>query len=533
MTAGLLRCYKRPRQGASARTAAETSNSETSPPMSEPVPARFNLAHYCLAEQARAHPDKTAVVIVGDAGEQRWTYGALDRDVRALAAGFRGLGLAPGARVMIRMGNEAGAVLSYFAAIAAGYVALLASAQLTFEEAAFLLADCGAGALVLGRDFEGEAHAGGVAVLRGADIERLLQSPPLAAYADTGAEDPAYLVYTSGTTSRPKGVLHAHRAAWGRRPMYPHWQGLGPDDVMLHAGAMNWTYTLGVGVVDPLANGAAAVLYNGKPDPAVWPRLIACHRATIFAAVPGVYRQILKYGDLATHDLSSLRHGLTAGAALSPSLLEEWRARAGTELYEAFGMSECSTFISSGPTAPVRPGSPGRPQPGRLVAVLPREGGTEPLGVGETGVLAVRRGEPGLMLRYWNRPEEEGDAFRGEWFVSGDLVEIDADGYVWHHGRADEVMNAQGYRVSPAEVEKCLLGHPLVADAAAAERPGRDDQTIIKAYVVARDGAELSEEAILAHCAEHLAAYKRPRVVAFIDALPRNRNGKLVRAELP
>ncbi len=129
------------------------------------------------------------------------------------------------------------------------------------------------------------------------------------------------------------------------------------------------------------------------------------------------------------YDLSSLRHGLTAGAALSPSLLEEWRARAKTELYEAFGMSEISTFISSAPTVPVRPGSPGRPQPGRIVAALPREEGTEPLGVGETGVLAVHRDEPGLMLRYWNRREEEKEAFRGDWFVSGDLVVFDADGY--------------------------------------------------------------------------------------------------------
>lgn len=502
--------------------------------MSEAVPLRFNLARYCLAEHARAHPGKTAIVIVGDDGEQSWTYGAFDERVRALAAGFRGLGLAQKSRIMIRMGNEAGAVLSYFAAIAAGYVALLASSQLTFEEADFLLRDCGAAALVLGRDFEGEDHLNrDVVVLRAADVARLMDSVPLGDYADTSADDPAYLVYTSGTTSRPKGVLHAHRAAWGRRPMYAHWMGLGPSDVVLHAGSMNWTYTLGVGIVDPLANGASAVLYNGRPDPSVWPRLVEHYRATIFAAVPGVYRQILKYGALETRDLSSLRHCLTAGAALSPSLLEDWRVRAKTELFEAFGMSEISTFVSSGPTVPVRPGSPGRPQPGRVVAVLPREGGETPLRAGETGVLAVHRSEPGLMLSYWKRPDEDAEAFRGDWFVSGDLVEFDADGYVWHHGRADEVMNALGYRVSPAEVEKCLLSHEQVADAAVAERPGRDDVTIIKAYVVLREGASANEEAILAHCRDHLAAYKRPRAIVFVDALPRNRNGKLVRASLP
>lgn len=197
-------------------------------------------------------------------------------------------------------------------------------------------------------------------------------------------------------------------------------------------------------------------------------------------------------------------------------------------------MSECSTFISSGPTTPVHPGSPGRPQPGRVVAALPQEGGEAPLPPGETGVLAVRRDEPGLMLGYWNRPDEERDAFRGDWFVSGDLVAFDAEGYMHHHGRADEVMNAGGYRVSPAEVEKCLLAFPQVAEAAAAERPGRDaDTTIIKAYVVVRDNAPRDEVALLDHCKEHLAAYKRPRAVVFLDALPRNANGKLNRKALP
>ncbi len=110
------------------------------------------------------------------------------------------------------------------------------------------------------------------------------------------AEDPAFLIYTSGTVGRPKGVLHAHRAAWGRRPMYQGWYGIGADDVVLHAGAFNWTYTLGVGLIDPWANGATAVLYNGPADPAVWPELIARFGVSIFATVPSLYRRILKYG---------------------------------------------------------------------------------------------------------------------------------------------------------------------------------------------------------------------------------------------
>lgn len=501
----------------------------------EPVPARLNLARYCLAENARSRPADIALTVVGDAHVLRWTHAELDLKVRSLAAGLQALGLAPGARVMIRMGNEANAALAYFGVIAAGYVPLLASSQLTFEEADFLLKDCGASVLALGAAFEKEQHdAPRVIVLRGAELARLAERAPLADYADTAADDPAYLVYTSGTTSRPKGVLHAHRAVWGRRIMREHWTGLRPGDVMLHAGAINWTYTLGVGVVDPLSAGGSAALYNGHPDPAVWARLIEAHRATIFAAVPGVYRQMLKYGALEQADLSSLRHCLSAGAALAPALRAEWRERTGKEIFEAFGMSECSTFISSGPSTPVHPGSPGRPQPGRVVAALDPEGGDTPLPQGATGVLAVRRDDPGLMLGYWNRPDEERDAFRGDWFVSGDLVEFDAEGYVHLHGRADEIMNAGGYRVSPAEVEKALLSCPHVADAAVAERPGRDaETTIIKAYVVIRDGSAPDEKAILAHCHAHLAGYKCPKTVAFLDALPRNANGKLRRAALP
>ena len=501
----------------------------------DPVPERFNLARYCLADNARLRPEGIAITVVGDHGAQRWTHREFDLNVRRLAAGLQSLGLAPGARVMIRMGNEANAALAYFAAIAGGYVALLASSQLTFEEADFLLRDCGAAVLALGPAYESEAHeAPGVIVLRGDELSTLAMHAPLQDYADTAANDPAYLVYTSGTTSRPKGVLHAQRAAWGRRPMRAHWTGLGPGDVMLHAGAINWTYTLGVGIVDPLSSGASAVLYNGRPDPAIWPELIAAHGATLFAAVPGVYRQILKYGAPERADLSSLRHGLSAGAALPPRLLEEWRARTGREIYEAFGMSEISTFVSSGPSTPVRADSPGRAQPGRVVSALPQEGGETPLPVGQIGLLAVHRDDPGMMLGYWNRPDEEREAYRGDWFVSGDLVEFDADGYLWRHGRADEVMNAGGFRVSPAEVEKCLLAFDHVAEAAAAERPGRDSEsTIIKAYVVMRDGAHADEEALLAHCHAHLAAYKRPRAVVFLDALPRNANGKLNRKALP
>ncbi|WP_034430045.1 AMP-binding protein, partial [Candidatus Contendibacter odensensis] len=308
--------------------------------------------------------------------------------------------------------------------------------------------------------------------------------------------------------------------------------GITPDDVMLHAGAFNWTYTLGVGLTDPWANGATAVLYNGPHDVTVWPILMEKFQATLFAAVPGLYRQMLKYNDLSAFDLSSLRHGLTAGEALSVALLEQWRTATGKELYEALGMSECSTYISATPGQPIKVGSPGKSQPGRCVAVLPVAGGEQPLPPGETGLLAVHRSDPGLMLGYWNRPDEEDLVYRGDWFIGGDLAQFDADGYLHYHGRNDDVMNAMGYRVSPLEVEQCLSRHPAVAEVAVTELAVREGVTVIAAFVVPFDPDEIDAAPLLAHAHVHLAAYKCPREIIFTDTLPRTVNGKVRRRDL-
>jgi len=327
--------------------------------------------------------------------------------------------------------------------------------------------------------------------------------------------------------------LHAHRVVIGRRPMAPDWLGLTDEDIVLHAGDINWTYALGVGVLDPFAAGATGVLYAGPRDPAIWPRLVNAVGATIFAAVPGVYRQILKYAEARSLSMPTLRHCVTAGEAMTPDLLAHWRDATGTWAYEALGMSEISTYVSCRPGDPIRPGSAGRPQRGRRVAILPVEGGEEPLAPGETGLIAVHRSDPGLMLGYWNRPEEESAVFRGEWFVGGDLAEFDADGFLWFRGRNDDIMNALGYRVSPLEVEKVLGADPTVADVAVAERQVAEGVSIIVGFVVPKGESQAVEADLLANCARHLASYKCPRKIVFISEIPRTPNGKLNRSALP
>ncbi|WP_084342894.1 class I adenylate-forming enzyme family protein [Janibacter corallicola] len=498
----------------------------------EAVPTPFGMSAYCVADPRARAPERTALVLVHGEGESRWTFAEVDDTVRAVAAGLLGLGLEPGDRVMLRMGNRAEFPFVFFGAIAAGLVAVPTSAQLTGQEAAGLLRDCGARAVALDPDLELDLPDG-VHRVTAATIEEWVVGPARAEH-DVGDPDrPAFITYTSGTTGRPKGVTHAHRSAWGRRPMYHGWYGLTEGDVVLHAGALNWTYTLGVGLTDPWANAATAVVYDGPRDGLVWPRIVASHAATHLAAVPGVYRHLLRHGDPGQWDLSSLRAALVAGEALPTALWHEWLERTGVPLYESLGMSEISTFVSSGPQTPVRPGSPGRAQPGRRIGVLDPESPDRPreLPAGEVGRLAVHRSDPGLMLGYWQRPEEDAEVLRGEWFVTSDLAAVDEEGYLTYHGRADDVMNAMGYRVSPVEVEDALAGTPGVAEVAAAALDVGDGVSIVCAWVVPTGDPEGVRERVLAE-AERLAPYKRPREVRLVPSLPRTGNGKVIRRAL-
>lgn len=441
---------------------------------------------------------------------ERWTYGALEDLVLRMAEGLRRAGLEPGERLFIRMGNSLDFALAFFAAAAMGAVPIPASALLTPREVAKLMADSGAKMVA----WDGLLDLPAFPDVRVLDPEAMaaLKRAPRKGYAATLANDPGYMVYTSGTSGTPKGVLHAHRAVWGRRPMYQGWYGLNRDDVLLHTGAFNWTYTMGTGLFDPFANGATAIVYTGPRDPHVWQRLIADHDATIFASVPGIYRQILRTG---FKPQESLRHGLSAGEALPPVLLQHWREATGREIYEAIGMSEISTYISSSPTFPVKPGSPGKPQQGRAIRLL------------DDGEIGVHRSDPGLMLRYW------GDApLDGEWFATGDAAHIDAEGYVWHHGRVDDLMNAGGIRVSPQEVEGVLSQHPQVAEAAVREWRVSETLSIIAGFVVPKEGAAPDEAALLAFARERLAAYKVPKQITLVKALPRTANGKIIRKAL-
>ncbi len=502
----------------------------------ERPPDLFNMARYCLETGATRPADKTGLIVIKDADDpaaiETWSYGALENAVLRIAAGLKADGLNPGDRLVIRLENTSDYALLFFGAIAAGLVPLPASSALSADEVGYFLKDSGASALALAHELPVSSIPDGVRIYGSEEVTALRNFKTRSDYASTLADDPAFLIYTSGTTARPKGVLHAHRSVWGRRPMYEGWYGITCEDRVLHAGAFNWTYTLGTGLSDPWANGATALVYTGEKDPSAWLRLMTAHKATIFAAVPTVYRQILKYCDVANDFPQTLRHGLTAGETLPEDVAKSWREHTGTTLYEALGMSEMSTFISSSPSVPPKLGVVGKPQAGREVVILSADGGSEPLRAGEAGLIAIHRSDPGLMLGYWKRPNEEALVMRGDWFCGGDLGVMDDEGYITHLGRNDDLMNAQGYRVSPLEVEQVLGEHPDVTEVAVTDILVAENISVIGAFVVLQDGAKADRKALQSLAEAKLAAYKMPREFIFVDHLPRTPNGKVKRAAL-
>ncbi len=482
-------------------------------------PSPYNLAADVLAA-GTAHPDKIAMVLVGPTGAERWSYARLTAATLGLAAALRARGLPENARILLRLGNTVEFPLAFLAAIAAGYIPVPVSSQWTIPELDTAIDQIGPHLIIADPALPLPDRQ--IPTLSADALPALHDHTPIDPVMGD-PERPGYIVFTSGTSGAPRAVIHAHRAIRARRMMWDGWYGLTSEDRVMHAGALNWTYTLGTGLLDPWAAGATALIPKAGVTPGQLPLLIRRHQATIFAAAPGVYRQMLK--DTGRIDAPDLRHGLSAGEKLPAATRHRWTENTGTRIHEAFGMSECSTFLSGAPNRPAPGDTLGFAQPGRCVAILGEDG--RPLPRNRPGMLAVHRNDPGLMLGYLGHQDEARARISGDWFLTGDTAEMQGDGAIRYHGRADDMMNAGGYRVSPIEVEAALQSHPDITDCAAAELRVKADTTVIAAFCVSP--APLDDAALSAHMSKRLARYKCPRVYIRVDDLIRNPNGKVQR----
>ncbi len=488
-----------------------------------PCPAPFNLAAHVLAH-ADDLPDKIALAVLSPTRSDRWSYAKLKSAVLGTATGLKQAGFKPGDILLMRLGNTVEFPIAYLAAIAAGMVPVPTSSMLTAPEVAKMVAQLSPAGILRDKDVACPDDTG-LPVIGADELLKMRDLPPVA--YDMGDPDRlAYIIYTSGTSGNPRAVCHAHRAIWARRMMHQGWYGLGPDDRLLHAGAFNWTFTLGTGLMDPWSVGATALIPAKDVPIEALPLLLKRHDATIFAAAPGVYRKLLNHHD--SLDLPKLRHGLAAGEKLPETLRSRWgAATGGKQIFEAYGMSECSTFISASPANPATGGSLGRPQQGRRIAILGPDG---PVERGEEGVIAIDRNDPGLMMGYYGAEDETRARFQGDWFLTGDHGVMREDGQIDYAGRGDDMMNAGGYRVSPLEVETALHGCPGIRDVGVTDVEIKADTRIIVAFYTSDE--PLDDAALNAFAQDNLARYKQPRAWVRLDQLPTNPNGKLSRKAL-
>lgn len=518
------------------------------------IPEFFNIGVACTdAHLGTPTENRVAMIVEDDAlGTRQATYGELAASTSRFAQLLRDLGVEEGDRVLIRLPNSLVFPTAFFGAMKQGAISVPTSTLLTAEEVLYLVRDSGATLLVTdkamwaglkdklaGLDSLRHVLLAGVgevvpaAGLNVLDLEAGLAKidscqPPRV----TRSGDPAYLVYTSGTTGYPKGVLHAHRAMIGREPAASHWFDFAAEvDRIVHSGKFNWTYVLGSALMDPLYLGKTVIVHEGKNDASGWLRLIAKHGATIFIGVPTIYRQILQKTAAGRADVPTLRHCMSAGEHLSDEVLAQWRERFGADIYEAVGMSECSYYLSENKFRPIRPGSAGFPQPGHEVRLLDPETLVE-VAPGEEGMICIPDDDPGLFMRYWNLPEETAKSFKGRWFLTGDYARLDEDGYIWFLGRKDDIINTFGYRVSPHEIERVMKNHSQVADCAATGEEISRDKVLVAAYVILHPGSGATADELAAYAREHLAAYKAPKIVYLVTDFPRTKNGKVMRQRL-
>jgi acetyl-CoA synthetase len=523
------------------------------------IPEFFNIGAACADSQLNTNlADSLAMIVEDDThGTDTITFTALSHQTNQFAQLLRNLKLSKGDRVLVRLPNSLAYPIAFLGTMKMGAIAVPTSTLLTAEEVAYLAKDSGAAVLVT------DATAWNA---MSAQIKQNLQDTPnlkhifvtevdaieaddalnvlslkamLETVTDiepvekTRAEDPAYLVYTSGTTGYPKGVLHAHRALLGRQPAAKYWFNYAPDsqDRIMHSGKFNWTYVLGSGLMDPLYLGKTVIVHEGKNDAQKWLDLIQKHAATIFIGVPTIYRQILQKTTAGKQEIPSIRHFMSAGEHLSDEVLSQWEERFGLDIYEAVGMSEFSYYLSQSVYRPIRAGSAGFAQPGHAIKLLDPETLTE-VPVGEEGMISIPLNDPGVFLRYWNLDEETEKYKHDSYFFTGDYAKYDTDGYIWFLGRKDDIIKSFGYRVSPYEIERVYKGHPDVADCAAIGEELEKDKVLVACYVILKPDSIITPNDLIAFGKAHLAAYKVPKVVYFANDFPRTKNGKILRKDI-
>ena len=516
----------------------------------------LNKAHECIDRHAQgARAQKPAMLWEGKGGEtETYTFADFARETNKFANVLDSLGVTKGDRVFLFMDRVPECYVGVFGALKVGAVAGPLFSAFGPEPVKDRLLDSGAKVLVtqphlrkkiaeilpqlpdlkyvvvvnkLGRDPDPLAP-GDLAyetLMAGASSEFEIEK--------TRQYDLSVMHYTSGTTGKPKGAAHCHQAivqhyATGKWVLDFH-----DDDIYWCTADPGWVTGTSYGMFAPWSNGITQLIYEGGFNASAWYKLIEKYRVTVWYTAPTAVRMLMKAGldVVRKHDLSSLRHVNSVGEPLNPEAVV-WGMEAFKQaIHDNWWQTETGAqLIANYASMEVRPGSMGRPIPGVEAAIL--DANYEPLPAGKDGQLAIRPGWPSMFRTYWKAEEKYNSRFRKGWYITGDQAHMDADGYFWFQGRADDVINTAGHLVGPFEVESVLIEHPAVVEAGVIGKPDELAMEVVKAFVALKDGFTPSDELrrdIMKFAKSKLAAAVAPREIEFIDSLPKTRSGKIMR----
>ena len=515
------------------------------------IPGDYNLPTV-IESHAAAFGDRLAVRFVDETGERtELTYADIRRDMNRFANALAERGIGKGDRVMHLLPRHPDVFAVQLGALKRGALLVPCSDMLKPKDLKFRAQDCEATTIVshasltsMVEPIVDETPLETLVVLDGEREEWESYADLVEGQAEThegpelGASDPMSINYTSGTTGKPKPVLHRHR--WmrcfelinGR-----YWWGVDQEtdfsDELLWAttgtGWAKWFWSpLGVA----LTTGASQFIYDGEFDPATFLEHMEAEEVTRLCAVPTQYRMWSQLDDLASYDLS-LTEVVSAGEPLNREPIDAFESAFGVTPRDGYGQTETVALITNYPGIEVKPGSMGKPTPGVGATIVDDE--ENEVDVGEIGEIAVPVDSPGIFDGYYEKPHLDEKTFGSDYYRTGDLASRDEDGYLFFEGRADDIIISSGYRIGPFEVEDALIGHDAVAEAAAVASPHDERGSVVKAYVILAGGYEPSDDLVdelQTFMKEETAPYKYPRRIEFVEELPKTSSGKIRRIEL-
>ena len=501
-----------------------------------PVPTeRWNIADHLLDARVREGRGGRPALLT-DEGTRSYA------EVQALANRFGRVladsGILPEQRVLIAMPDSAEFVAALFGTLKLGAVAVMANPGLPQAEIEYLLEYTRARAVVTHASAASPFRAAARSSAFAKDVfvageesfdGRIEAASPVLTTFPSHRDDAAIWLFSGGTTGRPKAVVQTHRSFANTTELYGKGViGYAESDITLSVPKLYFGYATGSNLFFPFSAGARSALFPEAASVEVVFEKIRRFRPTVLVNVPTMILKMVSHPDARNQDLSSIRVCTSAGEALPAELYAKWKATFGIELLDGLGTAEMWHIFVSNRPGHVKPGTLGTVVPGFEIKVCDDEG--RELKDGETGWLWVRGDS--RAIGYWQHMEKTAQSFRGDWYVSGDLITKDREGYVTYCGRGDELLKVSGKWLAPQEVEGCLLQHPAVAEACVVGVEDKSGLVKPRAYVVSRDPRQGLDEELKAFVRERLEAYKHPREVVFVDALPRTHLGKVDRGKL-